>query len=81
MDAGIHGVPYVGWQDDDLITKPVVRDRGYCTHRSVLFVPWHRPYLLLYEQIVYQYALAIVEESTGYAKKAYQDVLDFVRLP
>jgi len=22
---------------------------GYCTHSSVLFVPWHRPYLALFE--------------------------------
>lgn len=59
----------------------VVTNAGYCTHRSVLFVPWHRPYLLLYEQIIYQYALDIVNQSTGYAKEAYESVLDFVRLP
>ena len=81
MIAGIHGVPYVPWQNDEKITKPVVSNAGYCTHRSVLFVPWHRPYLLLYEQIIYQYALEIVENSSGYAKEAYEDVLDFIRLP
>lgn len=51
MWLGVHGVPYVPWQDDP--TKVEVMDAGYCTHRSVLFVPWHRPYLLLYEVLSY----------------------------
>ncbi|KAF2875899.1 common central domain of tyrosinase-domain-containing protein [Massariosphaeria phaeospora] len=77
--TGVHGVPYVPWQEDP--EKLVVGTSGYCTHRSVLFVPWHRPYLLLYEQIIYQYALDIVNEATGYPKQAYEAVLDFIRLP
>lgn len=36
---------------------------------------------MLYEQTIYQYALEIVEKSTGYAKQAYQEVLDCIRLP
>ncbi|KAF2993735.1 hypothetical protein E8E13_000223 [Curvularia kusanoi] len=77
--TGIHGVPYVPWQADP--TKLSVHNKGYCTHRSVLFVPWHRPYLMLYEQIIYQYALDIVQNSSGYAKEAYDSVLDCIRLP
>jgi Common central domain of tyrosinase len=48
---GIHGVPYGPWQDDP--TQPAEPDMqaGYCTHRSVLFVPWHRPYLMLFEVV------------------------------
>jgi hypothetical protein len=44
-------------------------------------VPWHRPYLMLYEQIIYQYALEIIKNATGYAKQAYQGVLEYIRLP
>lgn len=45
--TGVHGVPYVPWQKDP--TAGSVTTVGYCTHRSVLFIPWHRPYLMLYE--------------------------------
>ena len=44
--AGIHGLPLVPWDED---TKPVVPDTGYCTHGSILFPSWHRPYMLLVE--------------------------------
>lgn len=47
MDSGVHGVPYVPWQNDP--TAGIVEGIGYCTHRSTLFMPWHRPYLMLYE--------------------------------
>ena len=34
---------------------------GYCTHSSVLFAPWHRPYLALFEQCLY----ASVQRKAG----------------
>ena len=42
-------MPFESWQNDP--TPPAYPNiqAGYCTHRSVLFVPWHRPYLALYE--------------------------------
>ncbi|TQS33116.1 hypothetical protein Golomagni_06551, partial [Golovinomyces magnicellulatus] len=45
--AGIHGVPFRPWNG----VQPVVgaQQSGYCTHSSVLFPTWHRPYLALYE--------------------------------
>ncbi|KAG5659911.1 hypothetical protein KAF25_003433 [Fusarium avenaceum] len=77
--AGVHGVPYVPWQNDP--TAGIVEGIGYCTHRSTLFIPWHRPYLMLYEQIIYSYAEEIVSKSTGYAAEAYKEALLEVRLP
>lgn len=44
--AGIHGQPLVPWDEN---TKPVTPGLGYCTHDSILFPSWHRPYLLLVE--------------------------------
>lgn len=44
--AGVHGQPLVPWDEN---TKPVTEGRGYCTHGSVLFPSWHRPYMLLFE--------------------------------
>lgn len=44
---GIHGRPYRPWggvQGDNPAGW-----QGYCTHSSILFAPWHRPYLALFE--------------------------------
>jgi hypothetical protein len=44
--AGIHGIPYVAWDNG---YGPDQNPTGYCMHYSNLFVPWHRPYIALYE--------------------------------
>ena len=43
---GIHGQPLVPWDEN---TSSQSDGAGYCTHNSVLFPTWHRPYLMLYE--------------------------------
>ncbi|KAI0297811.1 photo-regulated tyrosinase [Multifurca ochricompacta] len=53
--GGIHGVPYIQWEASG-DSKPVKWD-GYCTHGSVLFPTWHRPYVALYEQVLQHHAL------------------------
>ena len=47
--GGIHGLPFTPW--DDANGKSLGNNQwgGYCTHGSVLFPTWHRPYVLLYE--------------------------------
>lgn len=42
--TGIHGYPYRSWDGVD-----GAFDAGYCTHESILFPTWHRPYLALFE--------------------------------
>jgi tyrosinase len=44
---GIHGRPYIDW--NSVAGVPGQHWDGYCTHNSILFAPWHRPYLALYE--------------------------------
>ena len=48
--GGIHGLPYAQWQGSGG-TDPVSGSQfgGYCTHGTVLFPTWHRPYVALYE--------------------------------
>lgn len=48
--AGIHGRPFTTW-DGVAFTKG--QNTGYCPHSSTLFPTWHRPYLALYEQVLY----------------------------
>lgn len=45
--AGIHGRPYISW--DGVQATAGDQNSGYCTHSSILFPTWHRPYLALYE--------------------------------
>jgi tyrosinase len=58
--GGIHGLPYAQWEGSGG-AHPVKGSQwgGYCTHGSVLFPTWHRPYVGLYEQVLQQNALQI----------------------
>lgn len=49
--AGIHGLPYKPWNGVGSNTdwQSTSGFGGYCTHSSILFLTWHRPYLALYE--------------------------------
>ncbi|PCH38806.1 Di-copper centre-containing protein [Wolfiporia cocos MD-104 SS10] len=60
--GGIHGLPYNRWGD----SGPVEFEDGdafggYCTHGSMLFPTWHRPYVALYEQVVWKHANEIAK--------------------
>ena len=44
--SGIHGRPYRPWND---VSGQGPQRSGYCTHASILFPTWHRPYLALFE--------------------------------
>jgi len=52
--AGIHGQPLAAWD-----TK-APKNSWYCVHGSPLFPPWHRPYLALYEQRLYEIMLKLI---------------------
>ncbi|TGJ84825.1 hypothetical protein E0Z10_g3899 [Xylaria hypoxylon] len=49
--AGIHGAPGQTW--GNVAPLPGNDNIGYCHHVSILFPTWHRPYLVLYEQTMY----------------------------
>ncbi|KAJ8123927.1 hypothetical protein ONZ43_g235 [Nemania bipapillata] len=49
--AGIHGAPGLTW--GNVAPLPGNDNLGYCHHVSILFLTWHRPYLVLYEQTLY----------------------------
>ncbi|KAK3335847.1 tyrosinase precursor [Cercophora scortea] len=53
--AGIHGLPFKPWNGVGSNTDWQDTDGfgGYCTHSSILFTTWHRPYMALYEQSLY----------------------------
>jgi tyrosinase len=56
--------------------------KGYCTHGSNLFGPWHRPYLALFEQILHDRAMDIANEfPAGTARDQAMKIAHKVRLP
>jgi tyrosinase len=55
---------------------------GYCTHSSNVFLPWHRPYLALFEQALQRKAVEIANEyPAGDPQKKALSVANRVRLP
>jgi tyrosinase len=73
--AGIHGEPYGGWYEDRKEKKP------YCTHGSILFPSWHRPYLALYEQLIHDHMTKIAKQYRGDERTTYLRVAETWRLP
>ena len=49
--SGIHGLPYKPWNGVASTSdwQETGGFGGYCTHSSILFAPWHRPYIALWE--------------------------------
>ncbi|KAL2825952.1 common central domain of tyrosinase-domain-containing protein [Aspergillus cavernicola] len=66
--AGIHGMPYTSWDEPDVTAKEVHR-KGYCVHANCLFPLWHRPYLLLYEQRIYDIMVDIIIPGLQVSRK------------
>ncbi|KAG7085489.1 hypothetical protein E1B28_003052 [Marasmius oreades] len=79
--GGIHGLPYVSW--DGSGGKPVDPDawEGYCTHGDVLFPTFHRPYMILLEQVIQREAVKIAATYTSADAQKYKDAAENVRQP
>ena len=77
--AGIHGFPFTTWQyPDSAVVNPGAE---YCTHGSVIFSTWHRPYLVLLEQVLHEEAIRIANQFSDYQRYRYVRAAEQVRLP
>ncbi|KAF2749170.1 Di-copper centre-containing protein [Sporormia fimetaria CBS 119925] len=82
--AGIHGQPFVPWDNvPSWSTNPEEIFWGYCPHNGNLFATWHRPYMMLIEQLIHSHAVKIADEipSSNPAKRKYRDAASKLRLP
>ncbi|RFN51310.1 di-copper centre-containing protein [Fusarium flagelliforme] len=70
--AGIHGKPFIAWDEPPQEGK--TKQSGYCTHNSILFTTWHRPYMLLWEQVIYELMKVEAEKFTD--KKERKELLE-----
>ncbi|KAF4464633.1 tyrosinase precursor [Fusarium albosuccineum] len=78
--AGIHGVPFEPWNGVEPL--PGANESGYCTHSSVLFPTWHRPYLALFEQQLFDLAHSIaVLFPNDTERQAYENAAREFRMP
>ena len=75
--SGIHGRPFVPW--DNVAFNPG-HSGGYCTHDIVLFPTWHRPYLALFEQILYNIVQEVAADMTV-GKSTYVAAAKTFRMP
>ena len=67
--SGIHGRPFTSW---DGVLAAGDENSGYCTHSSILFPTWHRSYLALFEQVLYEIVQKVASEfkNTEYTAAA-----------
>jgi hypothetical protein len=85
--AGIHGLPYtpydeVKWKLPRSDKKDVTDEDfgGHCLHSSQLFPTWHRPYMLLIEQVwihmlLHSMAFMPAEHCPGFCVPIFQSLL------
>ncbi|OCL09390.1 Di-copper centre-containing protein [Glonium stellatum] len=84
--AGIHCYPLVGWDGEKGVPepgKPTDPFPGYCAHNRVTFPTWHRPYMLLYEQVLYSIMGDIITSwnLSGAEEKTWRTAASQFRLP
>ncbi|KAL5447870.1 hypothetical protein PMIN07_001857 [Paraphaeosphaeria minitans] len=75
--AGIHGRPFVGWNGG----AQTGGGGGYCPHGQSTFGSWHRPYLAVYEQAVYQNAQEVVASFPKNQQQRWKKALTGLRIP
>ncbi|KAG8825286.1 hypothetical protein FRC17_008757 [Serendipita sp. 399] len=79
--AGIHGRPYIPYDDTGAVSANKSGFGGYCTHSSILFPTWHRPYLALFEQVLAKHVTDIANEYRGDMKAKYIEAAQRFRIP
>ncbi|KAF2030837.1 Di-copper centre-containing protein [Setomelanomma holmii] len=77
--AGIHGRPFMPWGG---VEKDPQGSSGYCRHSSNIFATWHRPFLALFEERIYQNAQEVISLfPEGEFKNRMSEALHSFRLP
>ncbi|KAL5113579.1 hypothetical protein ACEQ8H_008527 [Pleosporales sp. CAS-2024a] len=78
--ASIHGRPYKTWGNAPGIPSKI-GTAGYCTHNNPLFLPWHRPFLALFEEQLYKRVQEYADEAHADNWDVYQAAAKSFRMP
>ncbi|KAL3444389.1 common central domain of tyrosinase-domain-containing protein [Aspergillus insuetus] len=80
--AGIHGNPDVSWDGVGNPPGTVDKPSWWCAHNKETFVSWHRPYLVLFEQVIYDKMLSLIQKNVpAERRKPWEDAAKEWRLP
>ncbi|KAF2019892.1 tyrosinase [Aaosphaeria arxii CBS 175.79] len=79
MGLSIHGKPYKIWGGVQGV--PGKSPSGYCPHVNPLFFSWHRPYLALYEQELYQHVRAAAMTFPSEIHDKFKEAANSFRIP
>jgi len=76
--AGIHGRPFQTWNG---FPTPLVNQAGFCPHGNILFGPWHRPYLALFEQAWYLAVTEVINDFPEGQRQRWRNAASTLRMP
>ncbi|EXJ78291.1 hypothetical protein A1O3_09452 [Capronia epimyces CBS 606.96] len=75
--SGIHGFPRIPW--DGVVGTGSYP--GFCTHAATPFPTWHRPYMALFEQVLWMHAQDIAATFPSDQRSEYQNAALSLRVP
>lgn len=76
--AGVHGVPFVTWNN---FPTPLTNRAGFCPHAQSLFGSWHRPYLAVFEQALYQSIQEVIATFPSGQQQRWRNAASTFRMP
>ena len=76
--VGVHGRPFVTWNN---FPTPLLNQAGFCPHSNTLFGSWHRPYLAIFEQALYQAVQEVIDEFPSGQRGRWQQAAATLRMP
>ncbi|CAK4025841.1 Di-copper centre-containing [Lecanosticta acicola] len=78
--ASVHGRPYGPF--DGVYAKTNTSEPGYCAHVSNVFATWHRGYVLLMEQVLFEHVIAVVNMfPSGQTRQRLAEIALRIRQP
>ncbi|KJZ73999.1 hypothetical protein HIM_06667 [Hirsutella minnesotensis 3608] len=77
--SGIHGKPFIEWNGAGPGVD--VSWGGYCPHAENMFLPWHRAYLALFEQVLVERAKKIAAQYPVNVRPRYLQAAETLRIP
>ncbi|ROV96372.1 hypothetical protein VPNG_09068 [Cytospora leucostoma] len=69
--AGIHAATYAGWDGFD--NPKEQKDRSFCVHNDSTFPTWHRVYVTLFEQVVYEAMIKFIDAASDVTPEMRSD--------